>query len=144
VHSGTFNANPVGMAAGIACLKDLTSEAIMRINSLGDFLRQGINSILEKNGIQGMAIGIGSLAHIHFNKEKVIDYRTYVKGNHQANRLLHMELLERGINMAPRGGEIAISTSMTEKEIKAFLAAFEESLFQIKPFIKETTPELLS
>ncbi|UCE51556.1 MAG: aspartate aminotransferase family protein [Desulfobacterales bacterium] len=142
-HSGTFNANPMTLAAGIACLKELTPAAMERINSLGELIRQGINSILEKNGVVGMAIGLGSLAHVHFNKERVRDYRTYAQGNFQAITLLHRELLERGINIAPRGGEIAISTPMTEKEIKMFLTAFEESLIEIKPFIKQTTPELI-
>lgn len=142
-HSGTFNATPMVMAAGIACLKELTPEAIGRINTLGELIRHGINSILEKNGIKGMTTGLGSLAHIHFNKERVRDYRTFAKGNFQAITLLHRELLERGINIAPRGGEIAISTPMTEKEIKMFLTAFEESLIEIKPFIKQATPELI-
>jgi glutamate-1-semialdehyde 2,1-aminomutase len=142
-HSGTFNATPMVMAAGIACLKELTSEVIERINSLGALIRQGINSILEKNKVKGMATGLGSLAHIHFNKERVRDYRTFAKGNFQAITLLHRELLERGINIAPRGGEIAISTPMTEKEVKMFLSALEESLIEIKPFIKQTTPELI-
>lgn len=57
--------------------------------------------------------------------------------------LLHLELLERGINMAPRGGEIAISTPMTEKQINNFLSAFEECIIAVKPFIKETTPNLI-
>ena len=60
-----------------------------------------------------------------------------------AMSLLHLELLERGINVPPRGGELAISSPMTEKEINVFTAAVEESLFQIKPFIEETAPELL-
>ena len=64
-------------------------------------------------------------------------------GNVRAMLLLHLELLERGIYMAPRGGELAISTPMTEKEVKTYLNAFEESLAQVKPFIEETTPHLI-
>jgi glutamate-1-semialdehyde 2,1-aminomutase len=124
-------------------LKELTPKEITRINSLGDFLRQGVDSILERNGVEAKTLGYGSLGHIHFNKERINDYRTSAKGNFQAMALIHMELLERGINMAPRGGEISISTPMTEKEVKAFLKAFEESLVVIKPFIEETTPDLV-
>ena len=68
-HSGTFNANPMTMAAGIACLNAMTPEAIVKINSLGNSIRQGTNKIMQKNGVLGMALGIGSLAHIHFTKE---------------------------------------------------------------------------
>jgi glutamate-1-semialdehyde 2,1-aminomutase len=142
-HSGTFNANPVTMAAGIACLQALTAEEIQRINSLGDQLRQGVDSILANNGVKGCALGYGSLGQIHFNKERIRDYRTAAGGNFHAMALIHLALLERGINMAPRGGEIAISTPMSEKEISTFLFAFEESLIEVKPFIKETTPDLI-
>ena len=142
-QSGTFNANPMTISAGIAALKALTPKVIEHINSLGDALGKGINAAFEKAGIKGVAMGWGSLRHVHFNAEKIRDYRSAQKGNVQAMQLLHLELLERGIYMAPRGGELAISTPMTEKEVKAYLAAFEESLANVKPFVEETTPHLI-
>jgi glutamate-1-semialdehyde aminotransferase len=57
--------------------------------------------------------------------------------------LVHMALLEKGINVARRGGECSISTPMTENEVRAFVAAFEESLSEVKPFVEQTTPELI-
>jgi glutamate-1-semialdehyde aminotransferase len=86
---------------------------------------------------------LGSLTHLHVNAETIKDYRSASKGNFQAMLLVHMELLARGFYVAPRGGEVAISTPMTEKEIDGFIAAFEDSLHEVKPFIEETTPELV-
>ena len=135
-QSGTFNGNPVTMEAGIACLKELTPEVIQRINHLGDILRRGFDIAFERTGIRGMATGIGSLVWIHFDIEKAIDYRSAAKGNFQATALVHLELLTKGINMPPRGGECSISSPMTEKEINSFLTALEESLAEVKPFIE--------
>jgi hypothetical protein len=42
-----------------------------------------------------------------------------------------------------QAGEISISTPMTEKEVKTYLTAFEESLAEVKPFVEETTPHLI-
>lgn len=142
-HSGTFNANPITIVAGIACLRELTPKVIEHINSLGDLLRKGIDLAFEGVGIKGQSTGWGSLAHIHFNSENIRDYRSVSRGNFQAMLLLHLGLLERKINMAPRGGELAISTPMTENEIEAFLTAFKESLVEIKAFVEETTPHLI-
>jgi glutamate-1-semialdehyde 2,1-aminomutase len=142
-HSGTFNGNPVTMCAGIACLKDLTAKVFDRINTLGGLLKNGMNLAFEKSGIKGTATGMGSLSCIHFNSGKVRDYRSAARDNMQAMRLLHYALLEKGVNVAPRGGECSISTPMTEKEVETFLTTFEESLAEVKPFIEQTTPDLI-
>jgi len=86
---------------------------------------------------------MGSLAQPHFNAGKVRDYRSAEKGNFEAMYLVHLGLLEKGINVPRRGGECSISTPMTEKEVKAFLTAFEESLAEVKSFIEQTTPDLI-
>ena len=142
-HSGTFNGNPLTMVAGKACLEKMTPSVVDQLNKLGNELRKGLNKTFERAGIKGDTTGYGSLSCIHFNKEKIIDYRSAAKDNLMAMALLHLELLERGINVPARGGELAISSPMTEKEINVFTAAVEESLFQIKPFVEETAPELL-
>jgi glutamate-1-semialdehyde 2,1-aminomutase len=142
-QSGTFNANPITMEAGIACLNLLTLEMIEHINSLGDLLRAGIESAFQKSKIMGMASGIGSLAQPHINPDKVIDYRSASKGCFEAMALIHLALLNKGIYIPRRGGEMSITTTMTEAEIKTFLNAFEESLNEIKPFIAEIRPELI-
>ncbi len=141
-HSGTFNGNPVTMVAGIACMEHLTPEVFERINNLGDLFRNGINEAFKRAEIKGQATGMGSLAQPHFNPERVYDYRTAQAGNFEAMALVHLGLLEKGINMAPRG-ECSISTPMSQKEVKAYLTAFEECLHEVKPYIEETSPELL-
>ena len=142
-QSGTFNGNPITMEAGIACLKALTPEVYQRINSLGDVLRKGIGSAFGNNGMKGSATGMCSLAWPHFNSEKVSDYRSASKGNFQAMAIVHMALLEKGINVARRGGECSISTPMTENDVHAFVTAFEESLSEVRPFVEQTTPDLI-
>ncbi len=52
-HSGTFNGNPMTMAAGLAALELLTRREITRINSLGERLRLGLRSALADTGAMG-------------------------------------------------------------------------------------------
>jgi glutamate-1-semialdehyde 2,1-aminomutase len=144
VQSGTFNANPITMTAGIASLRLLTPQVLASIDSLGDLIRKGIKAAFQRAGIRGTAMGMGSLTHVHFNAEKIVDYRSAIKGNFQAMALVHMKLLEKGINSPPRGGEFSVSSVMSMKDVQQLLSAFEESLFEIKDFIKETTPNLIA
>jgi len=142
-HSGTFNGNPVTMAAGIACLEELTENAIERINSFGAILRKGIDEVFQSVGIRGFATGMGSLACIHFNAHPVRDYRTAAMDNHDAMTLVHLKLLGKGVNVPRRGGELSISTPMTELEVSTFLRVFEESVTEIKPYIEESAQDLV-
>ena len=142
-QSGTFNGNPITMEAGISCLKMITHEVIAHINGLGDLLRAGIDTAFQKIGIKGMATGVGSLAQPHINADRVCDFRSAAGGFFEAVAIVHLELLAKGFYIPHRGGEMSISTPMTDVEIKAFLTAFEESLNEIKPFIEETRPELI-
>ena len=141
-QSGTFNGNPVTMVAGIANLKALTPDVYERINSLGDSLRRGVDLAFERSGIKGMSMGLGNLSNLHFSSERIRDYRGALRGNFEAMHLVHLGLLERGINIAQRG-ETSVSTAVTEKEVSSYLTAFEECLAEVKPFIEQTAPNLI-
>ena len=55
-HPGTFNANPVSVAAGIACLKIIATGEPHRIaNAAAETLRQQMHAALQERGISGFA-----------------------------------------------------------------------------------------
>ena len=47
-HGGTFNANPLTMAGGVATMEQLTPEAYARLDALGERLRDGVRRVLRK------------------------------------------------------------------------------------------------
>src|SRR5262249_19176380 len=126
-HSGTFNGNAITMVAGLAALEMLTREEIARINQLGERLRAGLRQTFVAAGIDGQVTGMGSMARIHFTKEKVVDYRTAWRAARELLPPVHLELLNRGIFVAPRC-EWAVSTPMSEQEIDAAIEAFSATL----------------
>ncbi len=100
---GTFNANPVTMAAANAALAHYQAEAVARLNALGDDLR----TRLVRNGLE--VTGAGSLMRIHSAVPKRTWWRCY-----RAGVLL-------GVN-----GLLCLSTPMTSEttdEIATRLAA---------------------
>src|SRR5438309_203163 len=47
-HGGTFNANAVTMAGGLATMQELTPEAYAKLEALGERLRAGVKRVLSK------------------------------------------------------------------------------------------------
>ncbi len=142
-QSGTFNANPVTMAAGIATLNLLTVQAIEKINSLGETLKKDILELFDELGFQIQVTGVGSLLNIHFTSEEVLDYRSSLKADKELNFLLYLSMLNRGIWIAPRL-MVNISTPMSSKETEKFLEILKDALTHIKPLIKEEKPDLMA
>ena len=75
-HTGTFNANPVSMAAGLETVKRMDADFLQRLNALGDALRAELNSVFIRKGIAGQVTGMGSLFKVHFKSGKLTDYRS--------------------------------------------------------------------
>jgi glutamate-1-semialdehyde 2,1-aminomutase len=69
-HMGTFNANPVSAAAGIATLEILArTDACARANAFGTEVRSRMNAVLEEEGVKWAVHGSYSGIHIYTNPE---------------------------------------------------------------------------
>jgi glutamate-1-semialdehyde 2,1-aminomutase len=143
VHSGTYNGNPITMVAGIATLNALTASEIDRINKLGSEMRNGFERILREVGIIGQVTGVGSLAQVHFTKEKIRGWRTAATGRVDIRSLLHLLLLDKGIFSATRCF-YCVSTPMGETEIEKAIAALKNALLHLLPYIEIRAPELIA
>jgi glutamate-1-semialdehyde 2,1-aminomutase len=71
-HQGTFNANPLSAAAGVAALEIVgTTDACARANQYGDALRRRINEVFEEERVPWAAYGSFSNFHIFTNPDRV-------------------------------------------------------------------------
>ena len=144
-HSGTFNGNTLTMAAGIAAMEEIDGSLISKINEKGEKLRKSLQEIFNKKGIRGQVTGTGSLMNVHFTSQDVRDLRA-VKENWDftlpIRDLLNLVLKNHGI-YTPRRVMLCVSSPMTENEMQQVVAAFDESLEQLKPIIQANCPELL-
>ena len=126
-HGGTFNANPVTMAAGAAAMRLWTEPAIARLERLGDDLRERANWVLDESGLAFKLTGQGSLFRI-MPKAADRDYRSGLadaKGAAQ-RRELHLRLLGAGILTSPTGLG-CLSTPMGEEQVTEIVEAIRTS-----------------
>jgi glutamate-1-semialdehyde 2,1-aminomutase len=126
---GTYNGNPLGMAAARANLLEvLTPEAYERLDALNDRILKGCTGVIERNGLPGYAVGVGSKGCVTFAPAKIVDYETFKF--HQDAELADLAWLfnlNRGIFMTPgREEEWTLSVTHTEEAVDAYVACFEE------------------
>jgi glutamate-1-semialdehyde 2,1-aminomutase len=121
-HGGTFNANPLTMAGGIATMEQLTPDAYQRLDALGDRLREGARQLLERTGYPGQVTGTGSLFWLHHTASALGDYRSARPDDAEAPVRTFMGLLNEGVLVSQRGLG-ACSLAMTEDDIDRFVDA---------------------
>jgi glutamate-1-semialdehyde 2,1-aminomutase len=126
-HGGTFNANPMTMAAGVATMNAVTPEAYSRLEALGDRLRGGVSRLLQATRRRGQVSGIGSLFCLHWTSAPLSDYRSSRPKDAEMPLRVFMGLLNEGILLTQRGLG-ACSLAMTDEEIDRFVNALARVL----------------
>ncbi len=133
-HSGTFSANPLTMAAGLAAMRLFDAEAVARLNELGDLARREIGAAISAAGVPASVTGTGSMFRIHLRATPPRDYRSLFLAPEEGEtlRLFVDGLYEAGIMMIHTGTG-ALSTPMGEAEIDRLAEAVLASLRKVKP-----------
>ncbi|MBI4337729.1 MAG: aminotransferase class III-fold pyridoxal phosphate-dependent enzyme [Chloroflexi bacterium] len=68
-HPGTFNANPLSVAAGIACMKLVSDGSVQRkSDATADKVKRGMHAILQERGISGALYGESSIFHVYIGE----------------------------------------------------------------------------
>jgi glutamate-1-semialdehyde 2,1-aminomutase len=121
-HGGTFNANPLTMAGGLATMEELTPDAYARLDALGDRLRDGVRRLFRRLKYPGQVNGTGSLFWLHHLKRRLSDYRSARPEDAQLPLRVFVGLLNEGILLSQRGLG-ACSLAMTNADVDRFLDA---------------------
>lgn len=126
-HGGTFNANPLTMAAGLAAMTALGSAEFARLDAMGLQLRTALEGVLEEAGIEGRVTGRGSLFRIHFGPGEVTDYRTMSAHSKESLQLLTTAMLRQGVLLG-HDGLGCLSTVMRDADLDLIAQAFTAAL----------------
>ena len=137
-HNGTFNANPVSAAAGIAALQIVANEPINdTATARAAQLKDGLNDLLMRMEIPGCATGITSLMFLHLgiDYEGDTDYCVLtpeqMAQSMEPNRLrqLTLSLLNHGVQA---GNRFILTAAHTEDDIAHTLNAYENAFGEIR------------
>ena len=143
-HQGTFNANPVSAAAGVATLRILqNTDACEKANAFGEALRARMNEVLEDEHVKWAVHGSYSGMHIYTNPDgddivpSKVDAVAYVarminKPRHDGMPVkVRMGMLVNGVdvNTGPSG---TISAAHGEEEMALTVDAFRATVRALK------------
>jgi glutamate-1-semialdehyde 2,1-aminomutase len=121
-QGGTYNGNPLGMAAGVAAMKELTPDVYEDLNRKGARIKDQLSEVFASHGVAAQVNGVASLLAIHFTSTPVTDYRSKATSDDRMTREFFLGLLNHGVLMAPRAMG-ALSTPMGEDAIQRFVDA---------------------
>lgn len=134
-HAGTYNANPIAMAAGLATLRDvLTKESYDKARELNKRLTTGYKNILEVNEIKGLVTSIGVNGAVVFGVDSVSNYRDWSRIDTDMWEHYWFGMVNRGIIPQPYwwDEEWTVSVAHTEADIDAHLVALLEVTQELK------------
>jgi glutamate-1-semialdehyde 2,1-aminomutase len=129
VQVGTFNGNPLTMAAARASLLEvLTPEAYEHLDRLNERILAGCTAVIERHGLPGYAVGVGAKGCVTFSPRQIVDYETFMAHQDVAvTELAWVYNTNRGIFMTPgREEEWTLSVAHTDEDVDAYVAAFDE------------------
>jgi glutamate-1-semialdehyde 2,1-aminomutase len=126
---GTYNGNPLSMAAARASLEHvLTPAAYRHLDALNDRIVAGAEAVIERHRLPGYAVGVGSKGCVTFSTERVLDYESFKANQDGAvTALAWLWNMNRGIYMTPgREEEWTLSVSHSAEAIDAYVQSFDE------------------
>jgi glutamate-1-semialdehyde 2,1-aminomutase len=129
VHQyGTFNGNPLVMAAAEATLTQvLTEDAYPKLDATNDKLKSACAAIIDRYGLPAYTDGMGAKGCVIFAPERLREYRDYLtKVDGELSTLAWLYHMNHGIFMTPGvEEEWTLSLAHSDQDLERYVSAFE-------------------
>jgi glutamate-1-semialdehyde 2,1-aminomutase len=132
-HLGTFNGNPLSMAAGVAVLtRILTPDVYPRLHAIGERLTAGCQGVIDEYGLPGYAINVGPKGCVMFTPERVTNYRDFIGLDAELWTASFFFLANRGLLLPPGpDDQWTLSVAHSEAQVDRYVATFREFAAEI-------------
>ena len=134
VHpAGTFNANPLCVAAALATLDQLampgTYESLDRITMS---IVSGVREMAARLGVKLFCDGQVSIWQLQFGIDAPMhDYRDNFKVDKQTYQKFYASCLAKGLKLHPSRGRFYVSTAHTQADVARTLEIMEDSMKEL-------------
>jgi glutamate-1-semialdehyde 2,1-aminomutase len=130
LHQGTFNANPVSVAACNATIQELKRPGVYeRMDALTARLVEGISAAAERHGVVLHCDGVRSAWQLAFGiRGRMKDFRDTFGVDKAAYRKLRTVCLRDGVRLHPTRGRLYNSLAHTEEDIESTIAVIDRVL----------------
>jgi glutamate-1-semialdehyde 2,1-aminomutase len=125
---GTFNGNPLVMAAAEATLTEvLTDEIYEGFEESNRRLLEGCQQVVDAYGLPAYTEGLGAKGCVIFSAERMYEYRDYLTDvDDELSALAWLYHMNHGIFMTPGvEEEWTLSLAHSDEDLQRYLDAFE-------------------
>jgi glutamate-1-semialdehyde 2,1-aminomutase len=125
---GTFNGNPLVMAAAEATLTEvLTDDVYERFEATNERLLDGCQQVIDGYDLPAYTEGMGAKGCVIFSPTRMYEYRDYLSDvDEELSTLAWLYHMNHGIFMTPGvEEEWTLSIAHTDEDLQRYLDAFE-------------------
>ncbi len=125
---GTFNGNPLVMAASQATLTEvLTADAYEKLEATNRALLDRCTEVIKRHDLPAYSVGLGAKGCVIFAPEPIREYRDYLtKVDDELSTLAWLYHMNHGIFMTPGvEEEWTLSIAHDDQDVDRFIEAFE-------------------
>jgi glutamate-1-semialdehyde 2,1-aminomutase len=125
-HQGTFNGNPMSVAASLATLTQiLTPDAYDHFAVLGARLARGMDAVIAEYDLPAHTVDLGCKGCISYRPEPLTCYRDFLETNIHLYTASYPWMVNRGVFMTPGDEEQwTLSVQHTEANVDRYVDAF--------------------
>jgi glutamate-1-semialdehyde 2,1-aminomutase len=128
VHAGTYNGNPVVLAAVKATVDTLSEPGVYpAFEACGRRLADGLREVLDRHDVVGAVNQVGPVVQIVPGTDRCDTFTQFLAGDQQWYDAVIVELLRRGVFVLP-GGRWYLSTAHTLADVDSTVTAFDEAV----------------
>jgi len=127
-QQGTFNGNPLTMAAAEAALCEVLDDAAYaQLHAANRTLMDGCERVIARYGLPAHTVGMGSKGCVVFSSEPIREYRDYLtKIHHDLSDLAWLYHMNAGIFMTPgQDEEWTLSVMHADGHLQRYVDVFE-------------------
>jgi glutamate-1-semialdehyde 2,1-aminomutase len=130
--AGTFNGNPLTIAAGTAALGRLNNdpELYTRMDAMAERFRREINSFAREKNFPAIATGIGSMFSMHPVQGPVNSVRDLRKGDRAVSTGLGLLYRKNGLHISPSHG--FMSAAHTDDDITRLIEIYKSAMEELR------------
>jgi glutamate-1-semialdehyde 2,1-aminomutase len=130
--AGTFNGNPLTVAAGTAVLRRLSGEPQLyaRMNAMGDRFRTEINRFAQEGGYPAVATGVGSMIAMHATRGPVRNVRDLHQANRAATAGLGLLYRRNGLHITPSHG--FFSAAHSDEDVTQVIGIYKSAMEELR------------
>jgi glutamate-1-semialdehyde 2,1-aminomutase len=130
--AGTFNGNPMTVAAGTAVLRRLSEEPQLyaRMDAMGERFRSEINRFAQERDYPAIATGVSSMFSMHAVRGPVHNVRDLREGNRAASAGLGLLYRRNGLHISPSHG--FMSAAHTDEDVTRLIEIYKATMEELR------------